>query len=101
MVPNQRTTTDSAFYRLVTHFFTRLPWTSDLLGAPRRCPPPVLPKSRSSSFPCDHRARNLHALGGRDHAREPILNVMPQIVIRRQLRWLQAPRRSIGVPLRG
>jgi hypothetical protein len=22
----QRTTTDSAFYRLVTHFFTRLPW---------------------------------------------------------------------------
>jgi len=28
MVPNQRTTTDSAFNRLVTHFFTRLPWVT-------------------------------------------------------------------------
>src|SRR5450631_2820552 len=29
---NQRTTTDSAFYRLVTHFFTRLPCPGGILA---------------------------------------------------------------------
>src|SRR5664279_6271772 len=35
VVPNQRTTTDSAFYRLVTHFFfTRLPCHAESLALP-------------------------------------------------------------------
>ena len=78
-------------------------WQSigDLLWTPRPCPASILSAPMTPADPAHAGARHGAPVRERDLAREPILHVLPQGVVRRQLRDLRAPGAPVGVPLRG
>ena len=73
----------------------------NLLRAPRRSPPPVLPSPMPATLPGHGRAGHRGPARSDNDAGKPILHVPPQRRIHRKLRRLRPARRALSVPLRG
>ena len=74
---------------------------SDLFRAPRRGPSSVLPGSVTAALPRHGRPVDRRPVRGDDRAGQTILHGLPQRRVDRQLGWLWAARRAVGVPLCG
>jgi hypothetical protein len=72
---------------------------SNLLRAPRTSPPPRLSPPVPTSLPCHHRPRNHRAAWRHDHASQPLLHVLAQLSMDRELRRLGPARGAIRMPL--
>ena len=73
--------------------------TSNLFRAPCRRPTPVLSMYSPTPLPHDLRADEGRPVRGRDHTGKPVLHIISQDRINRQLRWLWPSGRPISVPL--
>ena len=72
---------------------------SDLLGAPRCRPAPILTTSMATADPPHIRASHARPVNSRDGARETVLHIAPQCGVGIELGRLWAPRTPIGMPL--
>src|ERR1700733_15274364 len=72
----------------------------DLLRAPGVRPPPVLPRSTSTTFPGHRRAGNGNPAWSNDDASQSLLYIGLQCRVERKLRLLWAARRPLSMPLR-
>ncbi len=73
----------------------------NLLRAPRRSPPPMLPPPVSATFPGYRRPGNRSPARRDDDASQSILHIRPQRRVDRQLRRLRAPGGPFSMPLSG
>ena len=87
-------------HRLVTGEVEPQP-ACDLFRAPRRGPPSALPAPGPAALPADGRSRDRRPVRRTDHTSKPILHIIPQRRIDRQLCWLGPTGGAVGVPLRG
>ena len=69
-------------------------------GLHARAPPPRLPAPVPAPLPRHHRPRNHRAAWRHDHAGQPLLHVLPQLGIDRELRRLGPAPGAIRMPLR-
>ena len=72
---------------------------SDLLGAPRCRPAPILAAPMATTDPPHIRASRTRPVNSPDGAREMVLHVAPQCGVGSELGRLWAPRTPIGIPL--
>ena len=73
----------------------------DLLGTPRRCPPPVSSPSVTATSPAYLGSWHQLAIRSGDHPTKTILHIVAKGVVRSQLRDLRTASTPIGMPLRG